>query len=202
MKLISLDASPFVRKARVLVIELGLQDTVLIHNPGAVTPISNNDQLNSLNPLGMIPALELDDGSTLSDSNVICEYLNHIGHGNFYPADTALRFQTLGIMAIADGILDLSVAVRYELAIRPEALHWQEWITHQNEKVERALDTLESRSSHFQSQPLIGEVTVACALGYRDFRFGDNDWRQNRPGLSSWYETISQRESFKQTIPA
>jgi len=202
MKLISADASPFVRKARVLIQELGLQDSVTLVDPGQITPISNNDSLNAVNPLGMIPALELDDGETLYDSAVICEYLNQVADGPFFPSEPKRRFQTLRLQALADGILDLSVALRYETALRPEEHQWQTWIDNQNGKIERGLDALESRCGEFEPSPLIGEVTVACALGYRDFRFADNDWRPGRPALTQWFEQMMQRDSLASTIPA
>ena len=202
MKLISVSASPFVRKARALIIELGLENTVTLQDPGAVTPISNNLELNAHNPLGMVPALELDDGSSLYDSPVICEYLNQIADGPFFPMDAERRFQTLGLQALGDGILDLSVALRYETAMRPEALRWQDWIDHQNEKITRGLDALEMKCESFKRSPLIGEMTIACTLGYRDFRYADDDWRTGRPALSAWFEQMMQRASLQQTIPS
>ena len=202
MKLVSATASPFVRKARVLILELGLQDTVILQDPGAVTPVSNNPDLNAVNPLGMVPALELDDGSNLIDSPVICEYLNQVADGPFFPEDAKRRFQTLGLQALGDGILDLSVALRYETAMRPQELRWQDWIDHQNQKIARGLDALETKCAQFEASPLIGEITIACTLGYRDFRYADDDWRVGRPALTSWFEAIMQRASLRQTIPA
>lgn len=201
MKLVSVNASPFARKARVLILELGLQDKVAVHDPGTVTPISSNAGLNAVNPLGMIPALELDDGSSLYDSPVICEYLDHLAGGSLFPADAGRRFRTLQLQALGDGLMDLSVALRYETALRPQALRWQEWIDQQNEKIKRGLDALEAKSARFEASPLIGEFTVACALGYRDFRYADDDWRVGRPALGAWYEQIMQRTSLQQTIP-
>jgi len=202
MKLIYAPASPFARKARILIKELQLEDSVHLQDAGAVTPVSNNAALNLINPLGMLPALELDNGESLYDSPVICEYLNQIANGPFFPGDSNRRFQALGLQALGDGILDISVAVRYETAMRPEELHWQTWIDHQNEKVERGLDTLETRCDEFESSPLIGEVTVACVLGYRDFRYADRDWRGGRPKLSAWYDQIALRESIAATVPS
>jgi len=202
MKLISVDASPFVRKARILILELGLQESVELVDPGPVTPVSNNVTLNEINPLGMIPALELDNGESLYDSPVICEYLNQIADGPFFPADSILRFKTLGLQALGDGILDLSVALRYETAVRPQELRWQTWIDHQNEKIKRGLDALEIHCAQFEPSPLIGEITIACVLGYRDFRFATEDWRSGRPTLSRWFDQIMQRDSLVKTIPS
>lgn len=201
MKLISVNASPFVRKARVLIHELGLQERVAVHDVGMVSPVTNTEELNALNPLGLIPALELDNGESLYDSPLICEYLNHVANGPFFPADPERRFPTLRLQALGDGILELSVALRYELAMRPQALHWQDWIEHQQEKITRGLDALEAQCGQFEAAPLIGEITAACVLGYRDFRYADDDWRAGRPGLRDWYETMMRRDSLKLTQP-
>jgi len=201
MKLIYAPASPFARKARILIKELQLEDKVTLQDAGAVTPISNNADLNLINPLGMLPALTLDNGDSLYDSPVICEYLNHIADGPFFPADSNQRFRTLGLQALGDGMLDLSVAMRYETAMRPENLQWQTWLDYQQEKVQRGLDTLEARCQQFEKSPLIGEITVACVLGYLDFRFADNDWRSGHPVLTRWYEQMLERDSIATTVP-
>jgi glutathione S-transferase len=201
MKLIFAPASPFARKVRALIIELNLQDSVALVDAGAVSPVSNNGDLNSVNPLGMLPALQLDNGDSLSDSPLICEYLNDLADGPFFPSDANRRFRTLGLQALADGMLDLLVALRYEAAFRPEQLRWQTWIDFQNEKVQRGLDKLESSCNQFEPTPLIGEITVACALGYLDFRFADLNWRAGRPALTKWFEQIILRESLANTRP-
>lgn len=201
MKLISVKPSPFARKARAVIIELGLQDRVKEIDVGTVTPVSNTDSLNAVNPLGMIPALELDDGSSLNNSPLICDYLNHATDGHLYPADAGRRYRTLQLQALGDGLLDVAVALRYETALRPEALRWADWIDHQREKIGRALDALEAKCADFEPEPLIGELTVACALGYLDFRYADDDWRPGRPALTAWYADISQRPSLRQTEP-
>ena len=202
MKLIYASASPFARKVRILIKELQLENSVHLQNAGAVTPVSNNAELNLLNPLGMLPALQLDSGASIYDSPVICEYLNHIADGDFFPSNSERRFRALGLQALGDGMLDISVAIRYETAIRPQELRWQTWIDHQFEKVERGLDALEARCDQFEASPLIGEITVACVLGYLDFRYEDRDWRNRHPKLSGWYDQIQNRESIAATTPS
>ncbi|MGB1257247.1 MAG: glutathione S-transferase N-terminal domain-containing protein [Thiolinea sp.] len=201
MKLYYAAPSPFARKARVCIIELSLQEQVELVAVDGLSPVANHAELNTHNPLGMIPALELDNGENLYDSPVICEYLNQLGEGALYPADIKPRFQALQLHALADGIMELSVALRYELAMRPEDKQWSTWIEHQNEKINRGLDRLEQQCAGFKIEPTIGELTAACALGYRDFRFAESDWRLGRPALVEWYEGIMQRESLAETVP-
>jgi len=133
---------------------------------------------------------------------VIAEYVNTIAAGKLFPVAPEARFRSLKLQALADGIMDISVALRYETALRPEALRWPEWIDHQNQAVTRGLNALEQFCSQFSAEPTIGELAVACALGYRAFRFADQDWRQTCPMLTQWYASVEQRESMQQTIPA
>lgn len=201
MKLIQADASPFARKARIVIRETGLESRVEELNPGAVTPVSNNVSVNNINPLGMIPALEADDGTCIYDSTVICEYLNRIGNGSLYPEDPTLYFKSRQLESLADGIMDLSVALRYETALRPEALQWDEFIEYTAEKIERGLDQLEQLCPNFDPSFSIGEIAAASALGYRDFRYSGIDWRASRPQLTKWLQDVESRNSFAATRP-
>jgi glutathione S-transferase len=47
----------------------------------------------------------------------------------------------------------------------------------------------------------IGTVAAGCALGYLDFRYADRAWRNGRPKLAAWFETVGKRPSFQQTMP-
>lgn len=205
MKLFYAPLSPFARKARVLTIELGLEykvESVDISGVG-ISPVENHDEINTHNPLGMIPVLVLDDGSSLYDSPVICEYLNHLGDGAFFPQDVTARFKALQLQALGDGIMDLAVALRYEEALRPAELQWPEWISHQYQKIERGFATLEKQCASFSTEPTIGEVAVACALGYYDARFTDKQWRNGHPGLTQWFDgNMMRRKSMSSTVPA
>jgi len=194
-------ASPFARKAAILLHELNITDSVELFDPGAVTPNGQNADIDSVNPLGMIPVLILDDGSAVFDSPVICECLNDLGQGHFFPTEAKQRLRALQLQALADGIMDLSVAERYETALRPENLRWPEWIAQQEIRVANAISMLNQQCAQFDPAFCIGEVAVVAALGYRDFRYADVDWRSNCPALATWFEQISQRESVKLTVP-
>ncbi len=201
MKLLFATPSPFARKALILVHELDSDSQVELVPSGAITPVSNNDDVNSVNPLGMIPALVTDDGQHLFDSTVICEYVNDHFGGSFYPTDHAAKYQSLKLQSLCDGMMDLMVAVRYETALRPAELQWQTFIDHQFEKVDRGLAVLESSVPQFSETLTIGEVAVACALGYLDFRYADKDWRTQHPALTAWLAQIQQRDSIQRTLP-
>lgn len=194
-------ASPFARKVRIVTRELGVTARVEEINT-AVSPVTPNADLAASNPLVKIPALILDDGTTLYDSRVICEYLDSVAGGKLFPASGAARWNALRLQALTDGILDAAVITRYEVAVRPEALRWPDWIAGQRRKIDGGVDQLAREQAGFGERFGIGEIGAACVLGYLDFRFPEIDWRAKHPGLKAWFAAVSQRASVKDTVPA
>jgi len=186
MKLYHNPASPFVRKVRVVAAECGVSDQIQLEEV-ALTPVSTPGDLMADNPLGKIPSLVLDNGECLYDSRVICEYLDSEFNGGLYPSAGQDRWAALRLQAIADGFCDAAVLVRYEGFVRPQDKQWSDWVEGQ---------------LTFGDSTNIGDLSVAVALGYFDFRNADEAWRDNSPALAKWYETFSQRPSLQQTLPA
>ncbi|MEO7726713.1 MAG: glutathione S-transferase [Burkholderiales bacterium] len=202
MKLFFNSASPYVRKVRVFAREAGL-DKKIEEVSTMVSPVQENPALAEANPLKKIPALVLDDGSTLFDSPVICEYLDSLHTGRkLFPATGAARWTALRLQATGDGILDAGILCRYEMAVRPKEFQWAGWVDGQKSKWHGGLDLLEREASALDGEPTIGNITVACALGWLDFRYGDDDWRKNRTKLTSWYEKFLTRGSMQATMPS
>ncbi|MGO4001179.1 MULTISPECIES: glutathione S-transferase [Pseudomonas] len=195
-------ASPFVRKVMVLLHETGQTDRVALQL-SQLSPVSPDPVLNQDNPLGKIPALRLADGNVLYDSRVILDYLDQQHVGNpLIPAEGTARWRRLTLAALADGIMDAAVMVRYELALRAPEKHWPEWLDAQREKIRRALAVLEADAiaeltCHFD----VAAISVACALGYLDLRHPDLHWRDAQPQLAAWYFEVSQRPSMLATVP-
>jgi glutathione S-transferase len=194
LKLYGSPISPFARKAMVVARELELKLEILPRPEDA-------EAFRRINPLGKIPALVLDDGSVLFDSPVICEYLNDIGGGKFFPGaslwrNTTGRWKAQVLHALADGIADAAVALVVEQRQpAPNEAH----LTRHRTALLSGLDALERVK--FAENPTIGEVAAGCALGYVDFRLADLDWRATRPKLSAWFEKSSQFPSMKATTP-
>ena len=194
MKLYGSLISPFTRKAMVIVHELDLKVSLLPRPEDAA-------EFRRINPLGKIPALVLDDGSVLIDSPVICEYLNHVGGGKFFPGmslwkENNGRWKAAGLHALADGIADAAVARMVETRQpTPNQAH----IDRHMLAVDAGLNALER--SKMADPPTIGEIAAGCALGYIDFRMPELDWRTSRPNLAAWYEKFSQFKSMLATQP-
>jgi glutathione S-transferase len=183
-------ASPFGRKIRIGADVLGLDREIAIE---PADPADPNDTVRQQNPLGKIPALVLDDGTVLFDSRVILEYLDErAGGGKIIPKDAGARFAALRLQALADGLMDASILLIYEGRWRPAERHEPKWVDHQSGKVARALAALEAEPPALDAPPTVGQIALACALGYRDFRFAGT-WRKDHPRLVAWLDTFAAR---------
>ena len=204
MKLWHSSASPFVRKVMVLAHETGLAGQLVVVE-ASTNAVARNPDLVKDNPVGKIPALVADDGTVLFDSRVICAYLDTLHDGpKLAPArDGGVdSFRLMTLEALGDGIMDAAVLTRYEQALRPPEKRWSDWETGQLAKVASGLDDLEARWMAALEGPLcIGVISVACALGYLDYRFADMGWREGRPALAAWHAAFSERPSMKVTMP-
>ncbi|MGB3148047.1 MAG: glutathione S-transferase [Paracoccaceae bacterium] len=200
MQLFHSPTTPFGRKVLVLLIETGQLGDVTVTAAGG-SPLASENMPLSHNPLGKIPALVLDDGRTLFDSRVICRYLDDRAGGNLYPAAPAL-WDVLTLEATADGMLDAAILAVYEARLRPPEKQFPEWAEAQLKKVDRALDAIERQKLDQLNAPLnMGQIVLGCALSYLDFRHGQRNWREGRPGLSAWEKSIAARPSFQETVP-
>jgi len=199
MKLRYSATSPYVRKVMMVIHERGLSDRVELEKTDAWSPTTD---LPSTNPLGKVPALELDDGTALFDSPVIVEYLDsESGPGNgLLPPPGPDRWTALRFQALADGICDAAILRRLE-GNRPEQLRSTDWMERQRAAVARSVDALEADAAKLGERFTIGSVAVLAALGYLDFRFGHEDWRPGHPVLSAWFDAESKRDSFVSTAP-
>ena len=178
MKLYSSPTSPYVRKVMVLLHEIALLDRVELEAASG-TPLAPETMPVDQNPLGKIPVLVCDDGMALYDSRVICRYLDDLASAGLYGTGDAL-WPVLTLEATADGILDAAILMVYETRVRPEDKRFPAWVEGQWAKVTRALDMLEGRAL---GRLDMGQIALACALGYLDFRHDPRGWRQGRPNL-------------------
>lgn len=188
-------ASPFGRKVKMAASVLGLLDRI------EIIPADTNDPAEPLrqqNPLGKIPTLVLEDGTTLFDSRVIVEYLDHLAGGGIFPAGNE-RFVQLRLQALADGLCDAALLQVYETRFRPEEGRNAAWVANQAGKVERALAALEAAPPAFPDKPRIGEIALASALGYLDLRFAGT-WRAGHPRLVTWLDAFAAKvPAFEET---
>jgi len=193
--------SPYARKARIIIHELGLKPRV----EDVIVTLPADAKLRAINPLGKIPALILDDGSAIYDSPVICEYLDELGNGTFFPRARLLReaqgrWRALTLQALGDGLAGAVVRRNQERRL-PEGKRSAEVLERQTKSIEAAFAVADRMAHKFPAEPTIGELAVACAIGYLDLRVPEDGWRERYPRLAAWLEIFSQRPSVQATKP-
>lgn len=189
--------SPYARKILVVIQETGLADEVTI----VPTNPHQEESLRAQNPLCKVPTLVLEDGMSLFDSPVIAEYLLALAsNSDLLPLGGPARWGVLQLQALGDGVCDAAVAIRME-SLRPDGERSPGFIARQEAAIIAALDWLEGQAR--QLEPItLGCLTIACALGYLDFRLADLGWRNGRPRLAAWYAALETRPSLATTKPA
>lgn len=199
MQLLMSGASPFVRKARVVVRELGLTDQIT-EVPISTTALSSDPTIVAANPIGKIPALVRDDGPAIYDSRVITRFLNDHAGGSLYP-ETRI-WEILTLEATADAIMEAAVAMAYEVRLRPENERSTDWIEAQWSKANRGIAAVNNKwMSHLNGPLNIGQIAVSCALSYVDLRHDARGWRTGNKALADWHAAFSQRDSMVATAP-
>lgn len=200
MILIGSLTSPYVRKIRIVLAEKKIDYDLVLDSPWA-----EGNRVATLNPLGKVPVLVLDDDSTLYDSRVIAEYLDMVApNSRLLPASGRERISVKRWEALADGVLDAAVAAFLE-SRRPDGERSPSWIARQLGKTNLALKAM---SEELGEQPWchgnglsLADIAVGCALGYVSFRLGDIRWGEEYPNLSQLYEKLMQRPAFADTVP-
>jgi glutathione S-transferase len=200
MKLIGSLTSPYARKARVVLAEKKIDYEFVIDTPWAA-----DTQVSKYNPLGKIPVLVLDDGSTLFDSRVIADYLDSVTPNNrLLPQNSRDRIQIKRWEALADGVCDAAANAFLE-AKRPDGERSATWIERQRGKIDLGVQAMahdlgDRPWCHGKSMTL-ADVASGCALGYLVFRFPDIAWRDRHTNLAKLYDKLMQRQAFIDTIP-
>jgi glutathione S-transferase len=190
--------SPYARKVRVATIETGLWDEVEWQ---MITREQRAEMIPGINPLGKVPVAILDAGDVLYDSPVICAYVDSLNLGaKLIPETGKKRWAVLTLEALGDGLGE-AVIVASQEDQRPGEKRSQGIVDRQAGKARSALATLDAKAGDFNDPPLMGEISVACALGYMEFRDVVPGWRETYPNLGDWYTAILKRRSFVLTTP-
>lgn len=197
MKLFYQTHSPFARKVLVMAHEVGLAESLdIIHHE--TSPTRRNPEVVRLNPLGQVPVLITETGRSLFDSTVICDYLDR-RHGGprMIPGAGSARHDALRLQALAQGLAEAGIALRWETVRRPEEARWAPLAEGYAAKLTAGYDFVEEHVG-LGGPPHIGEIALASTLDWLAFRELP-DFRPGRPRLAAWFDSFSRRPSMLAT---
>ena len=191
--------SPFARKARIAAVETG--------QPGLIewrmlTREERSAEIPAINPLGKVPVVVLEGGAALYDSPVICAWIDSTNSGpKLIPASGPEKWAALCLESLGDGMGEVVVPLSQELD-KPEAARSDAVLKRLSGKLTTSLAALDAQAATFRTPPGIGEIAVACAMGYMEFRDVLPGWRKSYPALGTWYDAVNKRPAFADTLPA
>jgi len=197
MKLLYQTHSPYARKALVFAHEVGLAEQIeVIHHE--TSPTLHNEVVFAQNPLGKVPVLLRDSGPALFDSDVICAYLDTLHQRrHLVPENGEARWRALTMQAVAQGMAEAGIAVRWETVRRPEALRYQPLCDGYVEKLTISYDWLE-REIDAEEALHVGHIAIATTLSWIAFR-ALPAFREGRSRLTAWFDEFEARESMRAT---
>lgn len=199
MELIYSKGSAFARKVRILAHEIGVSDRIALKLLDARDDAA---ELEARNPLGKLPVLSLEDGTRIFDSAVICEYLeDRFGDGRLIPRTSGERWQALTLAALGDGLIEAGMLYRVEQR-RGDVQPNSPWAQLQMRKVRTGLAHADRLAPGFADRFHIGHVAIACAVGWLEFRLGDERLLATCPDLASWFAAAGRRPSLAMTVPS
>lgn len=196
LKLFFSHASPFARKCR---IAIRLKSLLSQTDEIEATPLQNPPELLAANPIAQVPSLILDDGKAVSNSPLICAYIDSVGTGeSLYGKDD---LETRRLENIGDAIMETAVKIRLE-QLRPEGEKSTSWIKRWQDNLERTLIFAEKEVNNIDLNQLnIGNISIVCALSYLDLRFPEYEWKNKYSNLKNMQSLLENTKEFKDTFP-
>ena len=200
MRLLVTRASPYARKTRAAVLELGLADRVEMVELPVRLPQDSKPDVEAVNPLGKIPVLALDDGRLIADSPVIVAYLDALAGGGLIPGGED-RWRALTLEALADGCMDAGFVLRME-QLKPQERRDAAEVAAYQAKIARTLDRLEAEPHWLAGGFDVGQLALVCAIDWMIFRDLVPDPLAGRPRLAQAIAVMRGRPSLAATAPA
>ena len=164
MKLLYTKRSPFARKARIIALEKAIPMELVDEDLQNKSPL-----LLKMNPLGKVPTLILDNGETVFDSPVICQYLDDLNNASIMiPKDPKKRIEVLKWEAFADDLMVAAINMYMEKVRHPSDFH-QKFVAAQEDNIKNAYAYIEKNVDQLKEFNL-ASVAVASAISYVQFR--------------------------------
>ncbi len=200
LKLYASPASSFARKIRVMLIEKNVAHEVVMMN------VWEPNDYQSINPIGKVPALELDDDRVLINSPLIADYVDgRYPTPRFIPVDPDGRLEVRRWEAVADGIMDAGAVTLYENRFHDEATRSHTYLTRLRGKIDAGLARLDGvlgdRPWLVGDSMTLADLAISCHVGFLAVRMPHLFPQESYPNLARLWKTMEARDSMNKTVP-
>jgi glutathione S-transferase len=195
MKLYISGNSPYARRARIAAREGGLIDQI------EEIFISSFDELLEQGPGGKIPILVTDSGTSLCESLIITRHLDDLSQGKLLPSDPTEKLACLALESVASVLMDSMFVRSMEKNQRAQELRSEAVLDRESGRARRCYDALEDRVAGEGDAVTLASIAVVSSLGYANWRHPEDEWRNGRPHLGSYYDRLMARDAFAETAP-
>jgi glutathione S-transferase len=198
MKLFGSPFSPYVRKARVLLVEKNIECEFVVEDPWPA-----ESRIPAMNPLGKVPVLQIGPEKFLFESVLVTHFLDNLDGKPLQPKDAAGYWQSQWWQALGNGMLDATIARVLETR-RPADKQMPEKMQREEARIARAFATADNAYGGGRflvgSKFTLADLVMGVACQYIDLRY-PHDWRGQHPRLRQWFAGIAARPCFVETLP-
>lgn len=206
MQLLANTTSPYVRIARVALIEKGLDI-----EPTIVDPWADDPRLRAANAATRVPTLVLDDGTALTESLLIVHWLELTRPAPDWPGLTGGPGVEAGVLAragVALGAIDASVHTIITRKVTapvlfdetPVGLRRRRSMVEGLQRVEALVPQIGSAQPGLKA-PTLDAICAVTLYDYQQLRYADQAWLPKTPALQAMAAAWHQRPSFARTMP-
>ena len=205
MQLLANTTSPYVRIARIAMIEKGLDI-----EPTIVDPWADDTRLREANAATRVPTLVLDDGTPLTESLLIVQWLEATRPPPTHPS--LLGAGPAGVLsraAVALGVIDAAVHTIITRKVTAPTLFDDTPVgLRRRRTMAEGIARLEGivASGALQADaaaaPTLDAICAVVAIDYLRFRFADAPWLAGLPALDALSARLRQaRPAYEKTLP-
>jgi glutathione S-transferase len=202
MQLVGMLDSPYVRRVAIAFIRIGVP---FEHRP--ISLFRHIEAFSAISPLLRAPTLVMDDGTVLTDSSVILEYVAATapGGGALWPAAPAARLAAARTTSLALNVCEKAVQIHYERALRPPERRHEPWIDRVRGQLLASLEALEAQTpadpAKAAAEPGLAEISLVCAFGFTQLFLADIVTAARTPRLAAFCALAEERPEFR-AVPA
>lgn len=201
MLLIGVNRSPFTRRVAITLKIYGVP-----FEQRALSGFGDRAEVRASNPLGRIPALVLDSGETLIDSDAIIDHLDEAFGGDrpLTPRAGADRRAVLKVAAMMMGACEKCLHAAYERNHHPPEKVHQPWIDDCTAQAANALNAVEAMVDPKQPYLLLERLTqadVTAVVAERLARARGIDTDAHMPRLRALTSRLAELPFFEVSEP-